>query len=90
MSLPQFIDEPILVQVHLLPDGAAQPIAFVWRERTYVFTDWGRQWDDLNDGVQRRCCLARTANGETFELWFAGATGRWVLHRAWLSTKHDV
>ena len=46
MSLPEFIDEPILVQARLLPDGGAQPTAFIWRENTYLIADWGRQWQE--------------------------------------------
>jgi hypothetical protein len=84
MTLPQFIDEPVLVQVRLLSDGGVQPVAFAWRERTRAITDVGRQWDELSDGVRWRCYLARTIDRETFELRFAAATGRWLLHRAWL------
>jgi hypothetical protein len=84
MSTPAFINEPIIVQVRFLSDGAVQPTAFMWRERTRHIADWGRQWDETSDGVQWRCCLVRTADRETFELRFAAATGRWLLHRAWL------
>ncbi|MDQ1300381.1 MAG: hypothetical protein QG637_298 [Chloroflexota bacterium] len=84
MSLPQFIDEPVLVQVRLPPAGGVRPVAFAWRERTRVIVDIGRQWDETSDGVGWRCYLVRTANRETFELRFAAATGAWLLHRAWL------
>ncbi len=90
MSLPQFIDEPVLVQVRLLPDGAVQPVAFVWRDRTRPIIDLGRQWDEMRDGIQWRCYLARTEDRKTFELRFASATGRWLLHRAWLREKRDA
>jgi len=84
MPIPEFINEPILVQARFRPDGTVQPTAFTWRERTRPITDWGRQWDELCDGFQWRCYLVRTADGETFELRCAAATGRWLLHRAWL------
>ena len=84
MLTPEFINEPILVQARFLPDGDVQPHAFTWRERVRPIADWGRQWDETSDGVQWRCHLVRTADGETFELRFAVATGRWLLHRAWL------
>ncbi|MCU0502228.1 MAG: DUF6504 family protein [Anaerolineae bacterium] len=84
MPLPEFIDEPILVQARLLPDGGAQPTAFIWRERTYLIADWGRQWQEEAGGAMWRCYLVRTPNLETFELRLNRAAGRWVLSRAWL------
>ena len=83
MTLPEFINEPILVQARFLPDGRVQPTAFIWRERTRYITDWGRQWDEAADGVTWRCYLVRTPNQETFELRYIPAEGRWMLARAW-------
>ena len=71
MTIPEFINEPIIVQARFLPDGAVQPTAFIWRERTRYIADWGRQWDEqatasvaLPPGPHRGL--------ETFELRFAG------------------
>jgi hypothetical protein len=85
MSLPEFIVEPILVQARFLPDGAVQPTAFIWRERTRYIADAGRQWQEEADGVTWRCYLVRTPASETFELRYAMTEGRWVLWRAWES-----
>jgi hypothetical protein len=82
-SLPDFIDEPILVQAQLLPDGGAQPTAFLWREGTYHIADWGRHWQEEADGIAWSCYLVRTSNLETFELRLNRATGQWVLARVW-------
>lgn len=84
MSLPTFVNEPILVQARFLPDGRVQPTAFIWRERTRYIADWGRQWDETIDGVTWHCYLVRTPVQETFELRSVLAEGRWVLARAWL------
>ena len=59
MSLPEFIDEPILVQARLLPDGAMQPTAFVWRGRTYLIADCGRQWQEDAGGITWNCYTER-------------------------------
>ncbi len=88
MSLPAFINEPVLVQARFLPDGRVQPTAFIWRDRTRYIADWGRQWDEVADGATWRCLLVRTPTQETFELRCALAEGRWVLARAWL--REDV
>ena len=90
MSLPEFIDEPILVQARLLPDGGAQPTAFIWREDTYRIADWGRQWQKDAGGVMWRCYLVRTPNLETYELRLNRAAGQWVLARAWRNVIRDA
>jgi hypothetical protein len=84
MSTLAFINEPILVQVRFLSDGGVQPTAFIWRERAVPIAEWGRWWDETLDGTQWRCYLVRSADGETFDLRYAAATGQWLLHRAWL------
>ena len=89
MSLPKFIDEPILVQARLFPDGGAQPTAFIWRGRTYAIADCGRQWQEDAGGIMWSCYLVRTANLETFELRLDRAMGQWLLARAW-QKEHDT
>ncbi len=84
MALPEFVNEPILVQARFLPDGHIQPTAFIWRDRTRYIADHGREWEEAADGVAWRCYLVRTPTGETFELRCALAEGRWILSRAWL------
>jgi PncC family amidohydrolase len=84
MPLPEFIDEPILVQARFLPDGQVQPLVFVWRNRTRYITDLGRQWQEAVGDVIWRCYLARTPTTETFELRFNSGSGQWMLARAWL------
>jgi hypothetical protein len=90
MSLPEFIDEPILVQARLLPDGGAQPTAFIWRERTYLIADWGRQWQEDAGGAIWSYYLVRTSNLETFELRLNWAAGQWVLARVWRNKTSDT
>ena len=83
MTVPEFIDEPILVQARFLPDGRIQPTAFVWRRRTRYIADIGRQWQEEASGVTWHCYLARTPTRETFELRLDRGGGRWVLAKAW-------
>ena len=90
MSLPEFIDEPILVQAQLLPDGDAQPTAFIWRGRTYAIADWGRQWREDAGGAIWSCYLVRTSNLETFELRLNRVTGQWALARVWRNEIRDA
>ena len=75
MSVPEFINEPILVQARFLPDGRVLPTAFIWRERTRYIADHGRQWEETVDDMTWRCYLIRTPTGETFELRYALAEG---------------
>ncbi len=86
MSVPEFINEPILVQARFLADGGVQPTAFIWRNRTRYIADLGRQWAEPAGGVTWRCYLVRTPTQETFDLRYAPAEGRWVLARAWERT----
>jgi hypothetical protein len=83
MSIPKFINEPILVQARFLPDGQVLPTAFIWRQRTRYIADHGRHWEEVVEGIAWRCYLVRTPTSETFELRCALAEGRWVLYRAW-------
>jgi len=85
MTLPEFINEPILVQASFLPDGRVLPTAFIWRERTRYLTDHGREWEEQADGITWRCYLVHTPPGDTFELRYAPAEGRWVVWKAWLA-----
>ena len=87
MSIPEFINEPILVQARFLPDGRVLPTAFIWRERTRYIADHGRQWEETVDDTTWRCYLTRTPTGETFELRCALSEGRWVLYRIWSSSR---
>ena len=83
MSIPEFINEPILVQARFLPEGGVQPTAFIWRSRTRYVSDLGRQWQEDMGGYTWHCYLVRTPSGETFELRYAPAEGRWVAWKAW-------
>jgi hypothetical protein len=84
MSLPDFINEPVLVLARTLPDGEVQPTAFTWRKRRYAIVTWGRQWEEPAGDTTWRCCLVGTSAGDTFELRCDEAAGRWLLARAWL------
>jgi hypothetical protein len=90
MSLPEFIDEPILVQTRLLPNGDAQPTACIWRGHTYTIADWGRQWQEDAGGAIWSCYLARSPSLGTFELRLNRATGEWALARVWSHKTRDA
>ena len=62
MSVPEFINEPILVQACFLPDGRVLPTAFIWRERTRHIADHGRQWEETVDDTAWRCYLCPHAD----------------------------
>lgn len=83
MTLPEFVGEPILVQARFLPEGAVQPLAFIWRHRTRYLTAVGREWEEESEGTQWRCYLVQTPTAETFELRLDTAAMRWILARAW-------
>jgi hypothetical protein len=87
MALPRFINEPVMVQARNRADGAFEPTAFLWRDRGVSIADWGREWDAEDQGATWRCYLVRNATGETFELRYSAAEGRWLLCRAWLATE---
>lgn len=86
MSLPEFVDEPVVVQSDIRSQDQGRPAAFTWRGRPYEIVDWGREWDEEIAGVTWRCYLVRTAVPDTFELRRNGTTGQWVLARAWRRT----
>jgi hypothetical protein len=90
VSLPEFVDEAVLVQARFLPDGVVQPAAFIWRGRTRYVAAVGRQWDEAAEGVSWRCYLVQTPTAETFELRLDTAGMRWILARAWLNPPPDV
>jgi PncC family amidohydrolase len=82
-SLPEFVDETVLVEAHLQPGGDAEPQAFTWRGHTYAIADTGRQWQEEHDGRTWHCYLVRTAALETFELRLNVDSAHWILARAW-------
>jgi len=90
MSLPEFIDEPILVQTRLLSDGEVRPTAFIWRGHTHLIADWGRRWQEDAGGITWSCYLVRTPNLETFELRLNRAAGQWVVARFWRNKTSDT
>jgi hypothetical protein len=87
MALPQFINEPVMVQARFRPDDTFEPSAFRWRGRGVTIADWGREWQEEAGGATWRCYLVADARGETFELRYSATAGQWVLGRAWLATE---
>ena len=85
MTLPETVGEPILVQASFTPEGAVQPAAFIWRDRTRTIASVGREWEEESEGIPFRCWLVQTPNAETFELRLDTAGLRWILARAWLN-----
>ncbi len=78
-----FIDQPVIVEFRLLPDGQAEPVAFVWQRRRLVITSIGRRWQEAGEG-KRNHYLVQTAGSDVFELQMDTTTGEWRLLRAWL------
>jgi hypothetical protein len=89
MSNPIFIDQPVVVEARLLPDGQIEPIAFAWQDRRQAITGTGRRWQEAPDGKQRMHYLVQTATSDVFELCIDTGTGQWRLLRAWLQA-HQV
>jgi hypothetical protein len=90
MSLPEFVGEPILVQARFLAEGGVQPAAFIWRNRTRYIAALGREWEEEDQGARWHCYVVQTPTGETFELRLDMAAMRWVLARAWVTTRLAV
>jgi hypothetical protein len=90
VTLPEYLDEPILVQARFLPEGGVQPAAFIWRNRTRYIAAVGRQWEEEVEGTLWRCYMVQTPNGETFELRLDPAGMRWVLARTWLKAAAEA
>jgi hypothetical protein len=87
MALPQFINQPVMVQARIRADDTFEPTAFLWHGRGVSIADWGREWQEQAEGAMWHCYLVRDARGETFELRYAASEGRWLLGRAWLATE---
>jgi hypothetical protein len=85
VTTPVFVGEAILVQARFLPEGAVQPVAFIWRNRTRYIASLGREWEEESEGIRWRCYMVQTPTAETFELRLDTAGTRWILARAWLN-----
>jgi len=81
-SLPDFPDESVAVDVHLL-SGRLIPSAFTWRGRRYAILSVGRQWPEEREGTTWRCYLVQTRGPATFELRCDPLGEQWRLARAW-------
>jgi hypothetical protein len=83
MPLPDFINEPISVDLRIALDGQALPSSFVWREREVAVCDVGRTWGEESDGGFRTNWLVRSPQGVAYELQHDPARGTWILLRMW-------
>ena len=79
----EFINAPVVVEVHLRSDGALQPLAFVWRGQRFQVRSWGRESEEMRGGQVVRCYLVQTAGSKTWELCHEKETAHWLLVRAW-------
>ena len=48
--LPDFINEPVGVELRILPDGQVMPSRFTWRGRRVAVSDVGRTWREESGG----------------------------------------
>jgi hypothetical protein len=83
----EFVNQPINVEVRLLPDGTVRPLAFVWRGRRYEIESWGRESKETQEGQPVHCYLVQTAGPEAWELCQNTETAQWTLARHW-AEKH--
>ena len=88
MPLPDFINEPISVDLRISPDGQALPSSFVWRERKVAVCDVGRTWREESEGGFRTSWLVRSPHGVAYELQHDPIQGTWMLLRVW--GRHDA
>ena len=80
----QYIDEPVLVQTRgsRAQDGV-RPTTFMWQGRTWQIQGLGRRWVEDDQGIEWRCFLAETAEGDIVELRWQESGNQWRLRRAW-------
>ncbi len=83
----EFIDQPVSVEIRLLPDGQAEPVAFAWQRRRLVITSIGRRWQETGERFHHHHYLVQTAGSDVFELQMDTTTGEWRLLRAWLQDR---
>ena len=83
MPLPDFINEPIRVDLRISFDGEALPSGFAWREDSVIVSDIGRTWREESEGGFRTNWLVRSPQGVAYELQHDPARGTWILLRMW-------
>ncbi len=67
-ALPDFVNEPIGIELRVLRDGEVLPTGFTWRGRTVPITDVGRTWREASGGSRHVHWLVRSPNGDTYDL----------------------
>jgi hypothetical protein len=83
MPLPDFVTEPVDVELRILSDGRILPSSFTWRERRVAVSDVGRTWQEHSVAGIRTNYLVGSSNGDVYELQHDPALGKWTLLRAW-------
>jgi hypothetical protein len=86
MNMPAevLVNEQIDMLYRVMPGGQIRPTSFVWRDRTRYVSDIGRTWEERVQGVNVRCYMIQTVNGNTYEVRFDPSQDIWTIHRAWL------
>ena len=85
MSYQVAVNDPIRVNVRLLPSGKIVPKSFDWQGRTHYVVAQGRQWDERTEDKRLRCFLVQTPDQNSYELRWDPAEDEWNLHCAWLA-----
>lgn len=84
MASEVIVNEPVQLLYRVMPGGQIRPTSFVWRNQTRYVSDIGRTWEERVQGVNLRCFMLQTVDGETYEVRYDPTQDQWTLHRAWL------
>lgn len=86
----EFINETVRVETRSRRDGTSRPVAFIWHDRRFQVTSWGREEAATRDGRACHCHLVQTPEMESWELCQDTETGGWTLARRWPRRSHSV
>jgi nicotinamide-nucleotide amidase len=82
-TMLDFVNEQVIVEARLRPDGTELPLAFSWRGQRHEILSWGRESAQRQEGRDVRCYLVQTAGSQTWELCLDLGQGQWLLTRRW-------
>ncbi len=79
----EWVNTAVPVEVQILADGTARPIAFFWEQRRFSIVAWGRTRHGVPNGEEVDCHLVQTDGPETWELCYHKKTAQWTMVRHW-------